>query len=161
MDEPVTRRKALILLALGILTLLVVGVGGPLWTAHNEQLTRPVTALGTVTNASGKRLAAINVQVFRWQGHEWDAVDAVDTNEAGYFRFAGLEAGKYTVAFQDDSGAGYLVSWWGGGLSGDAGSCRAVSSLCPELVLRPLSSSKGRSELLHPDERQHGPDARA
>jgi hypothetical protein len=127
MDEAVSRRKAMILLALGILTVLLVGIGGPLWTALNEQLARPVIVLGTITDTAGKKLEGINVQVYRWEDHQWDAINAVDTNNFGYYRFTGLKAGRYTVAFEDDSGVGYLASWWGGGITARAAHYRELA----------------------------------
>ena len=128
MDEREDRRKRVILLAAGILCLLLIFIGGPLWTAHNEQLALPVTAVGTITDTAGKRLEGISVQVYRWENRQWEAINAVDTNDHGYFRFAGLKAGRYTVAFEDDSGVGYLASWWGGGLTAGKAKYREVAS---------------------------------
>jgi hypothetical protein len=121
------RGKRRVLLVLLITVVLTIAIGGPLWTNYNDAQAAPVAVQGTIRSQDGVILKGINVQVYRWQRHQWDAVNAMDTDAHGRYRFEGLESGRYTVAFEDDSGVGYLESWWGGGLTASSARYREVA----------------------------------
>jgi hypothetical protein len=64
---------------------------------------------GTVTDASGKGLADIDVTAYDADG---DYVNDVVTASDGSYDLGGLTTGKYWLGFDDESGAGYVSQYY-------------------------------------------------
>jgi hypothetical protein len=145
-------RTQLLVVAIAAVVVLVVGV--LVGILDRQPAAASAVVKGTITSQAGKPLRGISVQVYRWRDHQWEALNAMDTGPGGRYYFNRLPAGRYTVAFEDDSGVGYLESWWGGGLT--AGKARwkqvapgAIVTMNDQVVLG--AAITGHASLKDPD----------